>query len=145
MKTFTTLLTTIILILLTNSHSAQAEDDFLKLPRDQRCQNAGGLVAGHGAPVVDLHSKSESFPAGPIDCTCGGKRFNPLKEGDTCRDGKILTAMERYCQDSKGILTISKTNAKPWPVETKKCLCGEKEFTPTKLTACAAGQVSQKN
>jgi hypothetical protein len=118
-------------------------DDFLKTPRDQRCKNAGGLVAGHGAPTINAETKGSI--AGPIDCTCGGKRFNPLREGDACRNGVILPAMERYCQDSKGTLSITKTPGKPWPVETKKCLCGDKDFAPSKTTLCASGQLSQKN
>jgi hypothetical protein len=124
-------------------------DDFAKKPREVRCKDAGGEVAGHGVPKSDGSKKGESYPLGPIDCTCGGKRFNPLQEGDICKGGKILTALEHYCADSNGTFTEEKGNNTPanakgkWPNLKRKCLCGSDAFMPTKTSVCTDGKVNE--
>jgi hypothetical protein len=125
-------------------------DDFDKLSREDRCQKAGGLVTGHltkGNAKSENSKKSELSPLGPIDCTCGGKRFNPVHEGDICRDGKIMVAMERYCEDSHGTYKTAadKVEAdvkiKALKGLEKKCFCGSKDFTPTAKTDCVNGEL----
>jgi hypothetical protein len=116
--------------------------DFAKMSREERCRTSGGEVASPGAPQQNTKS-AEAFPFGPIDCTCGGKRFNPLHEGDRCQNGKIQTALEHLCQNSHGMLVsvpfqgdskIKQT--KKFKPMVQKCRCGSTDFEPTKTTMC---------
>jgi hypothetical protein len=120
-------------------------DDFSKMSRADRCKNAGGEVSSKGTPKdTSTVSKGESFPFGPIDCTCGGKRFNPLREGDACKNGKIVTSLENYCDSSKGTMTAKATDSKFVLGPLKRCTCGSEEFNPTKTTMCTAGKLTSK-
>jgi len=114
-------------------------DDYSKLSREERCKIANGEVSSHGTPKT-----AQGSPFGPIDCTCGGKRFNPLREGDTCKDGKIISALENYCETSKGDLRPMASKPKFALVPLKKCTCGEEEFNPTKTSLCTAGKLTSK-
>jgi hypothetical protein len=130
------------------SLSALGADDFSKLSRADRCKNAGGEVSSKAvkaeATKTDVAAKGEHFPFGPIDCTCGGKRFNPLREGDVCKDGKIVTSLENYCNTSKGTMTQKTTDSKFALGPLKKCTCGDEEFNPTKTSMCTAGKITAK-
>ncbi len=139
---------TFMLFIFIWSLSAQS-DDFSKLPRAERCKNAGGEVSSKalkadGAKTDVPPKKGESFPFGPIDCTCGGKRFNPLREGDACKNGKIVTSLENYCDSSKGTMTAKATDSKFALGLLRKCTCGDEEFNPTKTSMCAAGKLTSK-
>lgn len=121
-------------------------DDFAKMSRADRCKSSGGEVSSKNLPAADGKvKKSEAFSfGGPIDCTCGGKRFNPLREGDVCKDGKILTSLENYCANSKGSITEKAADSKSkWPI-LRKCTCGDEVFNPTKTSMCTAGKLTAK-
>src|SRR5258708_5762773 len=113
-------------------------NEFVKMSRPERCKAAGGEVSSNAVPQDNKTKKTESFSFGPIDCTCGGKRFNPLREGDVCKNGKILTSLENYCEGSKGDLTMKAASSKTkWPA-IRMCTCGGEEFNPTKTSTCTA-------
>ena len=130
--------------------------DFAKMKREDRCKGAGGLVASHNTPhTTDAPEPKNEMPLlGPIDCTCGGKRFNPIHEGDICRGGQILMAFDHFCLDSNGMVVSGrdstkegvadadvKSKRKVWP-QFRKCMCGQDEFTPTNKTKCVDSKVT---
>lgn len=110
--------------------------DFTKMSREERCRQAQGQVAGHNVAQSLEDSHGKKLLLAPIDCTCGGKRFNPLQEGDICRNAKILQAFDRYCEDSQGNVVAGSTLPR-----ARKCMCGNTEFKPTAKTKCAGGKV----